>query len=76
MMMFDRPGKPVDNTYIESFNGRLRDECMNANWFLRYDHTREVIGQWQKYFNSIGHMAHPTGRRQMSLLFSYRPGDV
>ena len=33
-MDFSRPGKPTDNAKIESFNGRLRDECLNANWFL------------------------------------------
>lgn len=31
---FSRPGKPTDNTYIESFNGSFRDECLNTNWFL------------------------------------------
>ncbi len=31
---FSRPGKPVDNTFIESLNGGLRDECFNTNWFL------------------------------------------
>lgn len=31
---FSRPGKPTDNGYIESFNGRFRDECLNLNWFL------------------------------------------
>ena len=30
---FIQPGKPVQNAYVESFNGRLRDECLNANWF-------------------------------------------
>jgi transposase InsO family protein len=29
-----RPGKPTDNAFVESFNGRLRDECLNAHWFL------------------------------------------
>ena len=52
-LVFNRPGKPVDNTYIESFNGRLRDECLNVNWFLSLDHAREVIGQWQEDYNSI-----------------------
>jgi putative transposase len=31
---FSRPGKPTDNAYVESFNGSLRDECLNVNWFL------------------------------------------
>ena len=31
---FSRPGKPTDNAFVESFNGRLRDECLNAHWFL------------------------------------------
>lgn len=39
-LVFSRPGKPVDNTYIESFNGRLRDECLNVNWFMSLDHAR------------------------------------
>jgi len=52
-LTYSGPGKPVDNTYIESFNGRLRDECLNVNWFLSLDHAREVIGQWQEDYNSI-----------------------
>lgn len=31
---FSRPGKPTDNAFVESFNGRLRDECSNTHWFL------------------------------------------
>jgi hypothetical protein len=31
---FSRPGKPTDNAFVESFNGRLRDECLNTHWFL------------------------------------------
>jgi putative transposase len=34
---FSRPGKPTDNALVESFNGRLRDECLNTNWFLSLD---------------------------------------
>ena len=32
-LIYIQPGKPVQNSYIESFNGRFRDECLNANWF-------------------------------------------
>jgi len=52
-LVFNRPGKPVDNPYIESLNGRLRDECLNMNWFLSLDHVREVIGQWRDDYNLI-----------------------
>lgn len=52
-LVFNRPGKPVDNAYIESFNGRLRDECLNVNWFLSLEHARELIGRWQDDYNAI-----------------------
>ncbi len=40
---FSRPGKPVDNAYIESFNGSFRDECLNVNWFLSLEDAREKV---------------------------------
>lgn len=43
---FSRPGKPVDNAFIESFNGRLREECLNINWFYGLEDAREIIGCW------------------------------
>jgi putative transposase len=46
-----RPGKPIENAYAESFNGRLRDECLNENWFLSLKHAREVIEAWRKDYN-------------------------
>jgi putative transposase len=48
---FSRPGKPVDNAFIESFNGRLRDECLNMNWFYGLEHAREIIGEWLEDYN-------------------------
>jgi putative transposase len=39
-LSFIRPGKPVENAYIESFNGRFRDECLNEHWFLTMVHAR------------------------------------
>ena len=48
---FSRPGKPVDNAFIESFNGRLRDECLNTNWFYGLEHARESINQWIEDYN-------------------------
>ncbi len=43
---FSRPGKPVDNAFIESFHGRLREECLNTNWFYGLDDARDIIGTW------------------------------
>ncbi len=51
--VFTRPGKPVDKTCIESFNGRLRDECLNMNWFTNTDHVREVIEHWRDDYQTI-----------------------
>jgi len=48
---FNRPGKPVDNTYIGSFNGRFRDECLNTNWFLSLEGAREKDEAWRKDYN-------------------------
>jgi len=52
-LVFNRPGKPIDNRYIESFNGRLRDKCLNVNWFMSLGHAREIIGEWREDYNSI-----------------------
>lgn len=45
------PGKPNQNAYIESFNGRLRDECLNETWFLNLHHARVVIETWRREYN-------------------------
>jgi putative transposase len=50
---FITPGKPVENAYAESFNGRLRDECLNTNWFLNLKHARDVIEDWRKDYNEV-----------------------
>jgi putative transposase len=50
---FIRPGKPIENAYAESFNGRLRDECLNTNWFLSLKHAREIIEDWRKDYNEV-----------------------
>jgi putative transposase len=48
---FIRPGKPIENAYAESFIGRLRDECLNENWFINLNHAREVIESWRIDYN-------------------------
>ena len=45
------PGKPNQNAYIESFNGRLRDECLNEHWFLNLSHARSILVGWQREYN-------------------------
>ena len=49
---FIRPGKPVDNAYIESFNGKFREECLNDNWFMSLQHARDIIESWRIDYNS------------------------
>lgn len=49
---FSRPGKPTDNAYIESFNGSLRDECLNVHWFLSLADAKAKIGAWRAEYNS------------------------
>lgn len=51
-LCFTRPGKPTDNAYIESFNGRLRDECLNTNVFYSLDDAREIIERWREDYNN------------------------
>jgi putative transposase len=48
---FIQPGKPVQNAYVESFNGRLRDECLNANWFTSLHDARRKIEEWRQDYN-------------------------
>ncbi len=50
---FIRPGKPVDNAHIESFNGRLRDECLNSKWFESLDDARKALQDWRRDYNEV-----------------------
>ena len=45
------PGKPQQNAYIESFNGKFRDECLNENWFENLKHAQEVCEAWREDYN-------------------------
>ena len=46
-----QPGKPMQNGYLESFNGRLRDECLNANWLLNIVDAKQKIERWRVEYN-------------------------
>ena len=48
-----RPGRPTDNGHIESFNGKLRDECLTVNLFFSLGDAREKLEEWRKTYNEI-----------------------
>jgi putative transposase len=48
---FIEPGKPIQNAFVESFDGRTRDECLNANWFLNVTDARRKILAWRQDCN-------------------------
>jgi putative transposase len=48
-----QPGRPMENGYVESFNGRFRDECLNENWFTDLADAREKIEQWKEDYNQV-----------------------
>jgi putative transposase len=50
---FIDPGKPVQNAFIESFNGRFRDECLNENWFVSLTDARQTIEAWRIDYNTV-----------------------
>jgi len=61
-LAFTRPGKPVENAYLEALNKRLRDECLNVNQFVSLEDTRKKIEAWRIDYNhrrphgSLGHL--------------------
>ncbi len=52
-LAFIRPGKPVENSYIESFNGRLRDECLNVEVFFALSDVRDKLAKWRDDYNQV-----------------------
>jgi putative transposase len=51
MLDFSRPGKPTDNAFIESFNGKFRAECLNVHWFMSLDDARRKCEAWRRHYN-------------------------
>jgi putative transposase len=49
---FIDPGKPMQNGYLESFNGKFRDECLNLHWFRSLADAREIIEDWRESYNT------------------------
>lgn len=66
------PGKPNQNAYVESFNGRLRDECLNEQWFTSLAHAKAVIEDWRREYNeqrpkkSLGGLTPASYAKQMA----------
>ena len=54
-LSFIRPGKPNENAYIESFNGKFRDECLNEHWFVTMAQARRIIEAWRIEYNTERH---------------------
>jgi putative transposase len=51
-LRYIQPGKPQQNAYIESFNGKFRDECLNEHWFMSMRHARQLIEEWRQDYNA------------------------
>jgi putative transposase len=72
----------MQNGYLESFNGRLRDECLNANWFANLAEAKEEIEAWRKEYNterphsSLGHRTPEEFARQFSESTGRMAGQV
>jgi len=50
---FIQPGKPTQNAFVESLNGKFRNECLNQHWFRSLDEARYEIGQWREHYNNV-----------------------
>ena len=48
---FSRPGKPTDNAFIEAFNSKFRQECLNTHWFMTLADAREKMEAWRRFYN-------------------------
>ena len=66
-LQFIRPGKPIENAYIESFNGKLPGECLDQHWFLTLDQARRTIEAWRQDYNEV---------RPHSVLENLTPAEV
>jgi transposase InsO family protein len=52
-MHFIQPGKPTQNAFIESFNGKFRAYCLDLNWFASLNDAREIIERWRTHYNHV-----------------------
>jgi putative transposase len=52
-LQFIRPGKPIENAFCESFNGKLRDECLSTHWFTSLRDAQQIIEAWRRDYNTV-----------------------
>jgi putative transposase len=50
---FIQPGKPTQNAFVESFNGKFRDQCLNLYWFRDLAEARRAIEEWRQHYNEV-----------------------
>lgn len=80
-MFLIEPGKPNQNAYIESFNGRFRDECLNEHWFTSLQHAKAIIEAWRREYNeerpkkSLGGLTPSAYAKQMAKKTATLPPD-
>lgn len=73
-LRFIDPGKPIQNAVCESFNGRLRDECLNQHWFLNLADARTILEGWRQNYNqlrphgALGYQTPDVVRRQLGIV--------
>jgi putative transposase len=70
---FSRPGKPTDNAFIESFNGKFRAECLNAHWFMTIEDAREKLEAWRSDYNEL--RPHSAIGDETPSLVHFRPAE-
>ena len=51
-LAFSRPGKPVDNAFVESFNASLRRECLSQHWLLSLEEAQRMLDSWKEEYNN------------------------
>jgi putative transposase len=71
---FIDPGKPIQNAFCESFNGKFRDECLNEHWFLTLQEARDVIVAWRKEYNEVRPHSSLDGQTPLEFIRAFLDG--
>ena len=83
-LCFSRPGKPTrppkvasaDNAFVESFNGRLRDECLSTHWFTSLEEAQSVLETWRKEYNTERPHSSLGLKTPAEFAAAWRPSDL